>query len=141
MEWNRTFDAKIPLVREMFQWLCAILERFSSSEVKKLGLACEEIFVNIVKHAYQDTPKPIQITICLSPQGRCEITFCDDGPLFDPVHFAPKLLLDSPVENRELGGLGLHFVRRFVDDMRYERRNEQNVLTLIKHLSRKHIHK
>ncbi len=55
----------------------------------------------------------------------------DDGRAFDPAD-APLPDLNTSVEKRTVGGLGLHLVRSFVDELSYSRSGERNVLTLVK---------
>ena len=49
-----------------------------------------------------------------------------------PLVAAPPQL-KRDLENCDIGGLGIHLIRRLVDDVRYTRRSNRNELTLIKH--------
>ena len=62
---------------------------------------------------------------------RLTMTIADDGVPFDPLGAeAPDV--DAPLEEREIGGLGIHLVRNLVDDASYHRRIDRNVMTLVK---------
>jgi anti-sigma regulatory factor (Ser/Thr protein kinase) len=62
------------------------------------------------------------------------MTVVDDGHEFDPLaKEAPDLTLS--VEDRPIGGLGIHLLRNLTDGMSYERRDGLNRLTLTKRLS------
>jgi len=62
------------------------------------------------------------------------VTLSDDGQPFDPFGMAaPDTAL--PVEARRIGGLGIHLVRRMMDDVSYHRRADRNVVTLAKRLT------
>lgn len=64
---------------------------------------------------------------------RLVITISDNGRPFDPfTSSAPDTTLS--VEEREIGGQGLHLVRRMVDEMSYHRRSDRNIVTLTKRL-------
>lgn len=62
---------------------------------------------------------------------RVRVTITDDGPPFDPLAFAtPDTGLS--VEERGIGGLGIHLVRQMMDEVRYRRDGERNVVVLEK---------
>ena len=53
-------------------------------------------------------------------------------------HFNPTQQEDPDVtqsaEDRPIGGLGIFLVRQIMDDIRYERKDDKNILTLTKHI-------
>jgi anti-sigma regulatory factor (Ser/Thr protein kinase) len=57
----------------------------------------------------------------------------DSGPAFDPTA-APGVAVAESIEKAQIGGLGIALMRRFSDRMDYERRADQNVLTITKRL-------
>ena len=64
---------------------------------------------------------------------RLTVTITDDGVPFNPLSKkAPDI--DAPLEDREIGGLGIHLVRNLIDDVTYNRRIGKNVMTLVKDL-------
>jgi len=105
----------------------------SKKGIFQINLALEEIFTNIVSYGYKDKAAHwIKITIW--PQnGNLNICVEDDGIPFDPLE-ADVPDLKCPIEDRPIGGLGCHFMRRFMDDVHYERIGENNVLTMKKSL-------
>ena len=61
------------------------------------------------------------------------MTITDDGMPFNPLSAeAPDT--DLSLEDREIGGLGIHLVRNLIDDVTYNRRIDKNVMTLVKDL-------
>ncbi|MEO7666310.1 MAG: anti-sigma factor antagonist [Dehalococcoidia bacterium] len=65
---------------------------------------------------------------------RVRVTITDNGPPFDPLaRAAPDTALS--VEEREIGGLGVHLVRQMMDEVSYHRRAERNVVVLVKLLA------
>ena len=99
-----------------------------------LNLALDELVTNIINYAYDDENLH-QIEIELSyADSLLNINITDDGKPFDPTQTdAPELT--QSLEQREVGGLGIHFVSKLMDSMIYQRTNEQNQLTLKKDLS------
>ncbi len=99
-----------------------------------VALALEEVVVNVQRYAWDDEAEH-HFEVCLrGERGRSiEIEVRDDGRPFDPLSLAPPDL-DAPIEEREVGGLGVHLVRKLMDDVRYRREDGQNVLYLCKKL-------
>lgn len=91
-----------------------------------IELIVEEIIVNIVKHAYREGPGDIEVA-CDHDDNHLYLEFQDSGPAFNPLSLEPPDL-DASIEERKIGGLGIHLVRKVSADVRYERRNERNVL-------------
>jgi serine/threonine-protein kinase RsbW len=93
-----------------------------------VDLALEELLSNIVKYAHpQGGDHPIEVGVRLAA-GRVVVTIEDDGVPFDPLEFpplAPGRLVDQP-----RGQLGIHLVRRLVDDVSYTRRDGGNRIQL-----------
>jgi serine/threonine-protein kinase RsbW len=65
---------------------------------------------------------------------RVSVTLTDDGRPFNPLEVAaPDASL--PLEERRIGGLGIHLVRGLMDEVSYQRRGDRNVVVLTKLLS------
>ncbi|MFZ2639824.1 MAG: ATP-binding protein [Verrucomicrobiia bacterium] len=93
------------------------------------NLAIEEMSTNIIKYGYDDAAvHEILLRAEILP-GHLVLLLEDDGHEFDPLK-ASEPNIDLPLEEREIGGLGIHLVRRFVEQMRYERRDSHNRLTI-----------
>ena len=101
----------------------------------QLDIAVEELFVNIANYAYTpDTGKAtIRLEINEEPLS-VSITFIDNGVPYDPLAKAdPDITLSA--EERAIGGLGIFMVKKSMDDMFYEYKDSQNVLTIVKKLN------
>ena len=100
----------------------------------QIDVAVEEIFVNIANYAY--VPGKGSATICVSWEEdpkTVSITFIDRGMPYDPLKKEdPDISL--PAEERAIGGLGIYMVKKSMDEMNYEYRDEQNVLCIRKRL-------
>lgn len=95
-----------------------------------VALAFEEMATNIIKYGFEDSAAQQPIDITLS-YGNSALTLVleDSGREFNPLESASPELFD-PVEDREVGGLGVHLVRRMADSMDYKRINGRNILTI-----------
>ena len=106
---------------------------FSEREAERWVLAVEEVTINIVKYSYRDSPVgTIEVETIPSAEG-LTVHLADTGRAFNPLA-APDPNLKATLEEREIGGLGIYLARKVVDQARYERRSDKNILTLIKKL-------
>jgi anti-sigma regulatory factor (Ser/Thr protein kinase) len=96
-----------------------------------LNLVVDEIATNAIEHAYpQGEAQDIELRVRIDAHQRLVIQLEDRGVEFNPLDRLPAPL-DAPLEERDIGGLGIHLVRESVDDMAYERRGPANCLTLV----------
>ena len=102
----------------------------------ELQLCIEELVLNIINHGFDDGAEH-DIRVDLEIQGEARVItvhLLDDGRKFDPLSDAPEPDIEAELEERAVGGLGIHFVRQFMDDARYCRENGQNHLILTKNV-------
>ena len=98
----------------------------------QIDIAVEELFVNIANYAYAPGTGTAVIGVDVQ-NGVAEITFADSGIPYNPLKKEdPDVQLSA--EEREIGGLGIFMVKKTMDDMTYEYRDGQNLLTLRKKL-------
>lgn len=96
-------------------------------EAAQLCLVIEEIFTNIVTHGHEESGGRV-IEMRMAPgRSAVHVEIIDDGRPFDPLH-APQPDLESAVEERPIGGLGVHFLRTLMSDIVYERSDGRNHL-------------
>ena len=97
----------------------------------EINLALEEIFTNIFSYGFTDNSEHwIKIKISYDDETLI-IRIEDDGVPFNPVA-AEKPDMKSPVEERKIGGLGIHLIKQFMDEIAYERIGDHNFLTMKK---------
>lgn len=94
---------------------------WSERAVLDLSLACEELVVNIVNYGFPSGGDHyIDVSIQASPSS-VEVKIEDGGVPFNPLQGAdPLALLELEIEDRPIGGLGIFFVKRLMDDIHYE---------------------
>ena len=101
----------------------------------QINLALDELFTNIVSYGFPDNGLQ-WITIDLShDDGKIRIKMEDTGLPFDPA----SAKISDPVtviEDCKVGGLGLHLVKKIMDEITYQRYDKKNVITLIKQISK-----
>lgn len=101
--------------------------------VMNLNLALEEAVTNIIMYAYP--PKQTaQIYLTAKEQdGRLVFILTDSGQPFDPTQ-VPDADVTQAADDRKIGGLGIFLIRKIMNEVKYERIDEKNVLTLEKEL-------
>ena len=96
-----------------------------------LLVSIEEILTNIIKYGFDEQGvHPIHITF-RNDSGAIEMEFEDRGREFNPLEVGEPDL-DTPIEDRQLGGLGSHLVKNMVDVAQYRRVGDRNILLLRK---------
>jgi anti-sigma regulatory factor (Ser/Thr protein kinase) len=98
-----------------------------------LSLALEECGANIVHYACGDRADEKYRVRFECAAGVLAIELRDRGPAFDPTSAAARDL-DGSDGDRPAGGWGIHLVRHYIDDIRYAREGDENVLRMIKRL-------
>lgn len=116
--------------------LADFVERFAEdaalppAAVFQLNLVLEELVTNTINHGQVGADGEIRLR--LERHGDViEADLVDTGAAFDPRTLPPPEL-DAPLEHRAIGGLGIHLVRQFVDELDYRRENDRNHLRLRK---------
>lgn len=101
--------------------------------VFNLNLVIEEAVVNVINYAY---PKEEHQSIYLSANlhnGSIVFVLTDTGKEFDPTQ-APEADITLSAEERPIGGLGIFLIRQIMNEVKYQRIDGKNVLTLEKKL-------
>lgn len=117
-------------VSRLAPWVDKIIKAYGIPQDKtfNLNLAIEEAVVNVMNYAYNEPGQPINIEA--SVENDCLlVTITDNGKEFDPTA-AAEPDLDLPAEERPIGGLGVMLVRHIASEVKYERVNDSNRLSL-----------
>ncbi len=99
-----------------------------------LNLVLEEMVTNIIFYGYEDQ-NTHEITILVALDNNLiNIQLEDDAKEFNPLLIAEPDI-NQTIEDRKIGGLGIHFVRKIMDRIEYKRLYNRNILTLSKNIS------
>jgi len=97
----------------------------------QIGIAIDEIFSNIARYAYRPDVGPVTVRVAV--EHDITIEFEDHGKPFNPLlQDNPDISL--PLEEREIGGLGIFMVKNIMDSVQYRREGNKNILTIQKKL-------
>lgn len=100
---------------------------------RSVNVALDELLANEIMHGMAGRDGGSVTVEVKLDQERVIVTITDDGAAFDPFgQVAPDTTLS--VDERPLGGLGIHLVQELMDEVSYQRRDEQNVVVLVKRL-------
>jgi anti-sigma regulatory factor (Ser/Thr protein kinase) len=96
-------------------------------------LALEEHLTNITRYAY-DAARAHDVVVRFGIELDClAIQVEDEGKPFDPLQ-RPEVDTSLPLDQKPVGGLGIHLIRQFMDEVQYRREGNKNVLTMRKRL-------
>ena len=124
---------EVPRLNAFVEEVCASV-KFDEETTAQIKVAVEEAVVNVIKYAYTPGQHDQSVTIeAASNTLRLKFTIIDSGKPFDPTVKA-DVDLSLPVQERPIGGLGIHIIRQIMDSINYERLDGHNVLTLRKRL-------
>ena len=113
-----------PFLEEFFQQ-----NGLSLAPLSQIDLALEEAMANVIMYAYPEGTQG-DVTLSMKVEGnaiRMEIS--DRGVPFNPLQ-QQEANLDVPLEERKIGGLGIHLIKEIMDSVAYEYREGFNVLRL-----------
>jgi serine/threonine-protein kinase RsbW len=101
--------------------------------IGQIWLAFDELLTNTISYGFPEGGGH-KISVRLDMDGdRFTAELTDDGVAFDPLA-AAEPDLDADLEEREIGGLGIHFVRVVMDSLDYRREKDQNRLVMTKRI-------
>jgi anti-sigma regulatory factor (Ser/Thr protein kinase) len=133
---NVTVKADINELDNVLEIIRDYLDSKSVSEKFKLGLeiALEEIFTNIINYSYEMGSDDNKIEIIYNFKdnpSRIVIKIIDKGTPFNPLkHNDPDTTLNA--NDRDIGGLGIFLVKKNINNIDYEFKDNQNILTIEK---------
>jgi anti-sigma regulatory factor (Ser/Thr protein kinase) len=119
------------------QRLAALLETFAREHhlprpvLQAADLALEEHLTNVMSYGYTGAGRREILVRLEVKDGWLLVEVSDDGKEFNPLE-QPPVDLSLPLEQRPIGGLGVHLMRQCMDDLAYERVAGRNVLRMKK---------
>ena len=129
-----TVDATIENITEVTAFVDKQLEAFDCpmKVQMQIDIAIDELFSNIAHYAYKPEVGKATVRVEFDEEPRAAVvTFVDRGVPYDPLAKKdPDVTLSA--EERKIGGLGIYLVKKSMDDMFYEYKDGQNMLTIKK---------
>jgi serine/threonine-protein kinase RsbW len=125
--------AELPALTRFLQefWSAAQLP---APAVLPFELALEEAFMNIVMHGAPPGTARVEVSLVLAGP-RLTLTIEDEGPQFDPLSL-PAPDITAPLEERRVGGQGVHLIRQMMDEVSYQRVGARNQLKMSRQIDR-----
>jgi serine/threonine-protein kinase RsbW len=107
---------------------------FNEAERVKIELAVEEALVNIINYGYPNSEGHISLTCNVQKNECLTVVIEDKGISYNPLKNKKLFDPNSSLEMRGVGGYGIFFILKIMDEVKYDRKNDFNILTLIKYL-------
>lgn len=92
--------------------------RFDEDEIYAITMAVDEGFTNIIEHAYGGECEQEIECVCSVDESEFKVFLIDQGIPFDPTTIQEPDI-SSPIEERQIGGLGIHFIRQNMDEVHF----------------------
>ena len=105
------------------------LAGFSDGERCGIVIAVDEALSNVMKHSYKGDPNGQVSLSCVADDGCLEIVLRDQGEAFDPKRLEPP-----PPDEMRVGGRGIFLMRSTMDEVKFERHGDVNLLRLRKYV-------
>ncbi len=135
---EKVFEAKDENMLDMLGFVEQELENYGCSMRMQtaISVALEEVFINVAHYAYPDGNGTAKVSVGIDPTtDEMTCILRDSGIAFNPLtQDDPDITL--PVEQREIGGLGILIVKKTMDFVEYSRENGENILTMRKKIER-----
>ena len=121
--------AEIP---EVSAWLEEVMlgSGFTEEAILDTQLAVEEAITNVIVHGYKEPGGEVVIT-CYVSSDCVEVEIADTAPRFDPLSM-PEPDLESSIDKRRIGGLGVFLIRQVMNGVSYRYENGKNILVMTK---------
>jgi len=125
-------EAKIEHLERLIDFVAGHAEMagFTVNRINEIELAAEEVLVNIFQYAYSGTDGEVGIECRIEDDVRLVLVISDNGTPFNILEI-PDPDVTADISDREIGGLGVFFVKEMVDEARYLRKGNSNILTLV----------
>ncbi len=107
---------------------------FGEDDIYKLELAVDEACTNIIKHAYKNDLSKFMDIHLSSDDNKFIISIEDSGIEFRESEYHEPVLAES-LKLRKRGGLGIHLIKSFMDEVEFKRTGNKNILKMTKFIN------
>ncbi len=128
--WNQLTE-----LEKIVQFLEEVSEEWSipPKTSMEVNLVIEELFTNIVFYAFDDGQEHrIELDIEMPEPNLIRLVLKDEGKPFNLLEKSADEVVNQSIEERKIGGLGIHFVKEMMSKVEYERKNNENIVILTK---------
>jgi len=131
-----SFKNQLAEIERLGQVVTEFAERhqWSPRTLFEVNVSLEELLTNVISYGYEDTQEHEIILRLSFADGEMTAEIEDDGRPFNPLEVAEPDL-DIPLEERQVGGLGIFMVRKFMTDLTYQRHEGKNLVILKKKIT------
>ena len=135
-QFELTIDSRLENLSVIAEFLATSMTQLDIRKgIHEVQLAVDEACTNIIHHAYSGERGTITIS-CEIQDNDLVITIKDSGSPFDPSAVPPPDLRTN-LEERRVGGLGIHLMRNIMDEVSYDFDSEKgNTLIMRKTLTK-----
>lgn len=130
-------------IKNNLEEIAAFSEKFESfglekgvpaKEIFRVILAMDELLTNVISYSYPEGGEhEIFVQFDLESQNTLKLILVDDGVEFNPLE-RKGVDISLDIEEREIGGLGIHMVKTIMDVIKYKRENNKNILIMKKNI-------
>ena len=136
---KQTFPRNLDSLNYVLNFIDAFIAHFSMDEsiAYAIKVSVEELFVNAVKHGTENTG---DLLLELSKkEDVLKIRFLDYGAKPFNIIEAKPYNVQQPLHERKPGGVGIHLIKKYMDEIEYKYKDTTSIITLIKYLEKKHV--
>lgn len=128
---KKAFVPKIESINEIQEFVKDNLveNQIDSQKISKIELIIEEIVINIINYGFEEEPNGMIDIGVDTINHDIIIKITDNGIAFNPLDEKDPDV-DADIDDREIGGLGIFFVKQLTRDIQYSRKHGKNNLCL-----------
>jgi len=136
---EKAFKKNLGALQEVFDFIHSFFRKHNIDEefCFSIDLVIEELFTNMIKYS-RESNHDITLALQLAAKQLVMTMVDTDVEAFD-ITQAGDVDVNKGLADRKVGGLGIHLVRKLVDEMKYEYADRQSKITLIKYLENKDV--
>ncbi len=127
-----TLKNKFDELNKLSVWInndISTLFKISERTVFKVDLILAELIANIISYAYPSQCESEIVIKCHYFQDNIRIDIEDSGIPFNPL-ITPDVVLPQSLEEADIGGLGIHLIRHYMDEGTYQRKDNKNIFSV-----------
>lgn len=126
--------AELPAFFEQLEdW--ALLHDVPVPLASSFGLMLDELLTNVATHGYKGQGGPVSVHVVFDTPSTLSAVLRDEAPAFDPTTLVAADV-EASLEDRHIGGLGVHFVRKLADRLAYRRDGAVNEIAVSRTLGK-----